>query len=109
MDEAAKRAGLKPEDVHAEYLEKKPSSFAKLIEQVMASTKDDDDKSAGDAFTRMAAERRAQFARALGDVRRIGTGAAIQARCLECDALGGRAPRAGDARLMDLVLARFGL
>ncbi|PMX90215.1 signal peptide peptidase SppA, partial [Pseudomonas sp. GW460-C3] len=79
--EAAKRAGLKPEDVHAEYLEKKPSAFMRLISQILDSNKDDD-ASAGDAFTRMATERRAVFARALGDVKRIGTGAAIQARCL---------------------------
>ncbi|BCA60560.1 signal peptide peptidase SppA [Sphingomonas sp. HMP6] len=107
--EAAKRAGLKPEDVHAEYLEKKPSAWAKFFEQILESNKDDEDTSAGDAFTRMAAERRAVFARALGDVKRIGTGAAIQARCLECDGLGGNPPRAGDARLVDLVLARVGL
>lgn len=107
--EAAKRAGLKPEDVHAEYLEKKPSAWAKFFAQIVDSNKDDEDKSAGDAFTRMAAERRAVFARALGDVKRIGTGAAIQARCLECDGLGGNTPRAGDARLVDLVLARIGL
>ena len=107
--EAARRAGLKPEDVHAEYLEKKPSAFAKLIGQILDSNRGDDDASAGDAFTRMAAERRAVFARALGDVKRIGTGAAIQARCLECDGLGGTAPRPGDATLLNLVLARFGL
>lgn len=107
--EAAKRAGLKPEDVHAEYLEKKPSAWAKFFAQIVDSNKEDEDKSAGDAFTRMAAERRAVFARALGDVKRIGTGAAIQARCLECDGLGGNTPRAGDARLVDLVLARIGL
>lgn len=107
--EAAKRAGLKPEDVHAEYLEKKPSAWAKFFAQILDSNRDDEDKSAGDAFTRMAAERRAVFARALGDVKRIGTGAAIQARCLECDGLGGNTPRSGDARLLDLVLARIGL
>ena len=106
--EAARRAGLKADGYHAEYLEKKPSAFAKMIQQFADSNKDDD-ASAGDAFTRMAAERRAVFARALGDVTRIGTGAAIQARCLECDGVGGNAPRAGDARLMDFVLARFGL
>ncbi|GGA35231.1 signal peptide peptidase SppA [Sphingomonas psychrolutea] len=106
--EAAKRAGLKPDDVHAEYLEKKPSAWAKFFAQILESNKDDD-TSAGDAFTRMAAERRAVFARALGDMKRIGTGAAIQARCLECDGLGGNTPRAGDARLVDLVLARIGL
>jgi len=112
VDEAAKRAGLKPADVHAEYLEKKPSGWAKFVTQLMDSNRDEDTSSeggAGDAFTRMAAERRAVFARALGDVKRIGTGAAVQARCLECDALGGSAPRAGDARLVELVLARFGL
>ncbi len=108
VNEAARRAGLKPEDVHAEYLEKKPSAFAKLLAQLLDSNKDDE-TSAGDAFTRMAADRRAMFARALGDVKRIGTGAAIQARCLECDGLGGNAPRAGDAPLMNLVLAHFGL
>ena len=107
--EAAKRAGLKPEDVHAEYIEKKPSAWAKLLGQIVNSNRDDDDSSAGDAFTRMAAERRAVFARALGDVKRIGTGAAVQARCLECDGLGGNTPRVGDARLVDLVLARVGL
>ena len=71
---------------------------------------DDDDASSGDsgdAFSRLAAEHRAVFARALGDVKRIGTGAAIQARCLECDGLGGAAPAPGDAKLMDLILARF--
>ncbi|MES2021386.1 MAG: signal peptide peptidase SppA [Pseudomonadota bacterium] len=108
ITEAAKRAGLKPEDVHAEYLEKKPSAFMRLISQILDSNKDDD-ASAGDAFTRMATERRAVFARALGDVKRIGTGAAIQARCLECDGLGGAQPQPGDATLLTLVLARFGL
>lgn len=106
--EAARRAGLKPEDVHAEYLEKKPSTFRKLVEQIADANKEDD-ASAGDAFTRMAVERRAVFARALGDMKRIGTGAAIQARCLECDALGATAARPGDARLLDFVLARLGL
>lgn len=109
VDEAARRAGLKPADVHAEYLEKKPTAFGMLIQQILSSNRDDDDATAGDAFTRMATERRAVFARALGDVKRIGTGAAIQARCLECDGIAGTAPRAGDAKLLDLVLARFGL
>ncbi len=59
---------------------------------------------------RIAAERRAIFARALGDVKRIGTGAAIQARCLECDGLGGSfgtaSASAADIKLMDFVLAK---
>ncbi|MEO5867502.1 MAG: signal peptide peptidase SppA [Sphingomonas sp.] len=106
--EAAKRAGLKPADVHAEYLEKKPSRWAKLVEQI-ARSDDDDTATAGDAFTRVAMERRAMFAQALGDVKRIGTGAAIQARCLECAGLGGAAPSDADMSLMALLLAKLGL
>ena len=52
IDEAARRASLKPEDVHAEYLEKKPSWFGKLIERLSWSGDDDDEASGqgGDAF-----------------------------------------------------------
>ncbi|SDA32343.1 signal peptide peptidase SppA [Sphingomonas sp. NFR15] len=104
---AAKLAGLKADGYHAEYLEKQPGLLARLIAQV---TRDDDDDSAagGDAFTRIAALHRAAFAQALGDVKRIGTGAAIQARCLECEGLGATAPAQGDVTLMNLILARFG-
>lgn len=108
IDEAAKRAGLKPDAVHAEYLEKKPAWFGRLVQKLIGPG-DDDDSASGegaDAFTRIAAERRAVFARALGDVKRIGTGAAIQARCLECDGLGGPAASASDIKLMDFVLAK---
>jgi protease-4 len=111
VDAAAKLAGLKAGDYHAEYLEKKPSAFAKLIEQFSKSNNNDDEDasaSSGDAFTRISAERRAVFARALGDVKRIGTGAAVQARCLECEALGANRPAPGDAALLQLILARFG-
>ncbi|WP_242149720.1 signal peptide peptidase SppA [Sphingomonas sp. BAUL-RG-20F-R05-02] len=103
---AAKLAGLK--SYHAEYLEKKPSAFAKLIAQFTRDDGDDDAKSGGDAFTRIAAQHRAAFAQALGDVKRIGTGSAIQARCLECEGLGGTPPAQGDVALMNYVLARFG-
>jgi protease-4 len=108
--EAAKRAGLKVEDTHIEYLEKKPGRLARLIAGLVHDNDDDDDSAApaSDAFTRVAAERRAMFAAALGEVRRIGTGAAVQARCLECGGLGGAAPSNADVRLMDVLLARFG-
>ena len=107
--EAARRAGLKPEDVHAEYLEKKPNWLGKLVERLGRSDDGDDDASSqgDDAFSRIAADRRAIFARALGDVKRIGTGSAIQARCLECAGLGGGATASrSDIRLMDFILAR---
>jgi protease-4 len=112
IDEAARRAGLKPEDVHAEYLEKKPAWFGQFVEKIMGPGDDDDDASSegSDAFTKIAAERRAIFARALGDVKRIGTGAAIQARCLECEGLGGSfgtaSASASDIKLLDFVLAK---
>lgn len=108
IDEAARRAGLDPHDVHAQYLERKPSWFGKLAQR-LAEPGDEDQPAdaAGDAFTRIAADRRATFARALGEVRRMGAGAAIQARCLECGALGGPAPRREDVRLMDLILAHL--
>ena len=107
--EAAKRAGLKVEDTHAEYLEKKPGRWAGLIAGLLRDSDEDDSTApAGDAFSRIAAERRAMFATALGEVRRIGTGAAVQARCLECGALGGAAPGKADVRLMDVLLERLG-
>jgi len=108
IDEAARRAGLKPDDVHAEYLEKKPAWFGQFVQKFMGPGDDDDEASGqgADAFTKISAERRAIFARALGDVKRIGTGAAIQARCLECDGLGGASASASDIKLMDFVLAK---
>ena len=108
--EAAKRAGLDPADVHAEYLEKKPSRWAKLAAQIASSDDDDDDDAAteGDAFSRIAAQRRAVFAQVLGEMRRLSNGAAIQARCLECGALGPAEPEPGDVTLMHAILAKLG-
>jgi protease-4 len=107
--EAAKRAGLDPAKVHAEYLEKKPSKWAKLAMQLAQGDDDDDDTaSQGDAFSRIAAQRRAVFAQVLGEMRRISTGAAIQARCLECGALGPAEPDPGDVTLMHAILAKLG-
>lgn len=108
INEAAKRAGLDPKKVHAEYLEKAPDRWTKLLSDFLR--KDDEDKGgAGDAFTRIAAERRAVFAQALGDVKRLAGGAAIQARCLECAALQPVHPSAADQSLLALLMARFGL
>lgn len=107
--EAARRAKLDPAKVHAEYLEKKPGWFAKLIAGFDREDEDEETDSAGDAYSRIARERRAVFAQAIGDMRRLATGASVQARCLECGALAPAAPRAGDVRLMDVLLARIGL
>lgn len=108
MAEAAKRAGLDPAKVHPEYLEKKPGKLAQLAMQLARHDNDDDDASQGDAFSRIAAQRRAVFARALGEMRRVSSGAAIQARCLECGALGPARPLPGDVSLMRAILAKLG-
>ncbi|MGE7207747.1 signal peptide peptidase SppA [Sphingomonas sp. NPDC019816] len=104
--EAARRAKLDPAKVHAEYLEKKPGFAAELLQGLQDS--DDSTQDGGDVFAIAAAERRAVAARALGDVQRLVRGGSVQARCLECGALGPMAT-AGDERLLDLLIARLGL
>nr|WP_255587175.1 signal peptide peptidase SppA [Hephaestia mangrovi] len=107
--EAAKRAGLDPAKVHAEYLEKKPGRLEQLAAQIARNSDDDDADTQGDAFSRIAAQRRAVFADVLGEVRRLSNGAAIQARCLECGALGPADPSPRDVSLMDAILAKLSL
>ena len=108
VDEAAMRAGLKPQNVHAEYLEKAPDRWAAFLNDVLRD-EEEGKGGLGDAFNRLAAERRAVFAQALGDVKRLATGAAVQARCLECAALAPVSPRAADQSLLALFMARIGL
>jgi protease-4 len=107
--EAAKRAGLDPAKVHPEYLEKKPSRLAQIAAQLARDDDDDDAATQGDAFSRIAAQRRAIFAEVLGEVRRVSNGAAIQARCLECGALGPAQPAPKDVSLMNAILAKLAL
>ncbi|WP_345907687.1 S49 family peptidase, partial [Sphingomonas sp. UBA4815] len=104
--EAARRAKLDPANIHAEYLEKKPGFAAELIQ----GFEDDDDSTqdGSDVFAIAAAERRAVAARALGDVQRLVRSGSVQARCLECGALGPMAT-ASDQRLLNLLIARLGL
>ena len=103
--EAARRAKLDPAKVYPEYLEKKPG-FAALLAEGFDS--DDDSQQGGDVFAIAAAERRAVAARALGDVARLARGGSVQAKCLECGAL-GPVGTASDERLLDLLIARLGL
>ncbi|TPG38014.1 signal peptide peptidase SppA [Sphingomonas koreensis] len=106
--EAARRAGLDPAKVHTDYLEKKPGWASQLAMQ-FARKDDDDADQQGDVFTRLAAQRRAGFAAALGEMTRLSSGAAIQARCLECAAIGPASPSAKDVSLMQLLLAKLTL
>jgi protease-4 len=105
--EAAKRAKLDPAKVHAEYLEKPPGILAQIAESLKGD--DDDDAAGGDAFARIAGERRQMLARALGDMKRLASSGSVQVRCLECGGIGPSAGDVGDAKLLDLLLARIGL
>ncbi len=107
--DAARRAKLDPAKVHAEYLEKGPGWAAQIAAGLSQRDSDDGMAPGGDAFSRIAGERRALVARALGDVARLTQGGSIQARCLECGGLGPSATATSDARLLDLLMARFGL
>ncbi|PZQ59321.1 MAG: signal peptide peptidase SppA [Sphingomonas taxi] len=105
--EAAKRAGLKEAD--AVWLDKKPG-FAAQIAQQLASQEDDDDADAPtDAIGRLAWQRQQAFASALGDAKRMLTGASVRAQCLECAGLGPIAARGEDRGLWRMVMARVGL
>lgn len=111
--EAARRAKLDPAKVHAVYLEKAPSGWARLIAS-FTDDKDEDgdwaDQPAGaDLFARAAIAQRALLAQALGDARRLATGGSVQARCLECGGFGPATGSLDDARLFDAIAARLGL
>ncbi len=111
--EAARRAKLDPASTRTVYLEKEPSGWMKFFDDIAADKDEDDDwadqPTGADLYARIAMERRALLAQALGDARRLALGGSVQARCLECGGLGPAAGRAEDGRLLDLLIARFGL
>ena len=102
--EAGRRAKLDPKNMHAEWLEKEPD----YLDRLAASwSRPRDEDSGADAYSRMAAERRDLAVRAMTDLKRLASGPAIQARCLECDGLSGAPVPADSARLIDLLLAKL--
>lgn len=111
LAEAAKRAKLADGSWHALWLEKQPGWAAKLAEAWGRDDKDDTSAAGyatgGDVFSQIAAERRNLAARALGDMRRLVNGPAVQARCLECDGLVATPVAGTDAKLLDLILAKL--
>jgi protease-4 len=104
--EAARRAKLDGDDAKAVWLEKEPG-FADTLITSLAAPGDEEEDQARDSFSRIAAKPRFLLARAFSDVDRLLTGAAIQARCLECAASESAPPaprRAGiTAWLMGLL------
>jgi protease IV len=104
--EAARRARLDPAKVHAVYLEKEGGWKVKLAE-ALSQNDDAEETAAVDLVSRVSADRRAVFAQAIADARRLAKGTAMQARCLECANLGGPSAASADLSLADLLYARL--
>jgi protease-4 len=80
--EAARLAKLDPAGVQTVYLEKGPDYLERLLK--MMARDDQEEAGATDAFSRAAQKPQLLLMRALHDARRILSGPALQARCLEC-------------------------
>ena len=110
--EAAKRAGLDPAGVRPVFLVKKPNAFAAAVAAGLGSLGNDDeddgnwaDAPAGsDTYARIAQERQALLAQAFGDAKRLTASGSVQARCLECMALGVPSAQPGDLALLQFAL-----
>ena len=91
----------------ASLFEREASTFVKLMRLFSGNSSGSDDGSAiVDPFGSLAARPDMVMARALGDARRIMTGPAIQARCLEC---GEEPPSPADIRAARALMAKAAL
>jgi protease-4 len=105
--EAARLAKLDPDEADAVWLEKQPDFGDRLLMSLAGDG--EEERAAPDAFSRLAAGPRLRMLAAIGEAERLVSGAAIQARCLECAGQGG-APRRLAAGGAGAWLARlFGL
>ncbi|HEU0097210.1 MAG TPA: signal peptide peptidase SppA [Allosphingosinicella sp.] len=89
--EAARRAKLDPGEAKAVWLEKEPGFGDQLLMSLAGDG--DEEEASPDAFSRLAAKPRLRMLAAIGEAERLVSGAAIQARCLECAGHSAR-PRA---------------
>jgi protease-4 len=82
---AAKRAGIDSGSANLVYLEKEPDYWARML---AGFANNDDQRTAGglDAFSRISGRPEQMMMRGLHDARRILSGPALQARCLQCPA-----------------------
>jgi protease-4 len=91
--EAARLAKLDGDAADPVWLEKQPDFSDRLL---MALAGDGgDEEAAPDAFSRLAAKPRLALLAAVGDAERLVSGAAIQARCLECAGQAAASPGLG--------------
>jgi protease-4 len=81
---AAKRAGIDAGSAQAVYLEPKPDFWDEMLTGLAEDDEDETQSASRDVFSRVAARPELMLMRALHDARRILSGPAIQARCLEC-------------------------
>jgi protease-4 len=107
--EAARRAKLDPNKAEAVWLEKQPSFVDQLLLAFANGGGDDDDAGqARDSFSRIAAKPRLLLMRAMAEADRLVSGAAIQARCLECETVGGPAPKPAKAGIGAWLMSLLG-
>ena len=107
--EAARRAKIDPAQVARVYLER-PAGWRAVLAEALSRDPDEATETAAyasDPIARVAAERRAVFAQAIGDARRLLTAPSMQARCLECSALAPADPSAADRTLAEALFARI--
>lgn len=88
--EAARMAKLDGDEAKPVWLEKEPDFGDRLL---MALAGDGEEDTSRDAFSRLAARPRLAMLAAVGEAERLVSGAAIQARCLECDGQVAERPR----------------
>lgn len=103
--EAARRAKLTGDAARPVYFEPEPG-WAERLAADFARDTDDEAEAVGLADRMMAAQKRLAAA-SLAEVRMLATGPAMQARCLECVALGAPAVSGKDAALFERLLARW--
>ncbi|WP_394653278.1 signal peptide peptidase SppA [uncultured Sphingomonas sp.] len=105
--EAARRAKIDPASVQRAYLDRPVSWQAKLAETWARDTDEAaDTNTARDPFSQIAAQRRAVFAQAIADARRLVRGPSMQVRCLECAVLTPPAPSQADRTIAETLIAK---
>ncbi|HEX6375163.1 MAG TPA: signal peptide peptidase SppA [Allosphingosinicella sp.] len=103
--EAARRAKLDPDEADAVWLEKEPGFGDRLL---MSLAGDGEEEAAPDAFSRLAARPRLRMLAAVGEAERLMSGAAIQARCLECGGHVASRPRLAPGGVAAWLARLFG-
>jgi protease IV len=87
LAEAAKRAGLKAGEWHADYLEPEPGFLSSLFQETAVAHHQT--AAPMDIFARSAWEQQMAWRRMGADLQSLGQATGAQARCLECGAIAG--------------------